>query len=299
MTGTVPIDPVEVSGWDEAHALELLDRWESAIPRRSLAEVPERQGGQAVVLGDSHADWPTTRWLAERFLLGGESVAGFFALGDFVDRTPARLPQGSLRNALFLLSLQAAHPDRVVLLRGNHETQRQIPGTMRDVLSESTELFGTPTVGDRIEDLFDRLPLAALTASGVYMAHAGFPFPSEGEWREALRAASVRTLEQVVWNDVEGSPTCGGRGILQEPIREGHLKEFLARSGSRVLLRGHDPAVAGRFFYGGRLLTIHSTRVYASAGLTLAKIPLDATVPTLTGGHLVRLPFPELPTRTS
>ncbi len=294
-----PIDPREISSWDGTEALERLDRWAERWPARALEELPSARGAEATVLGDTHGDWPTVEWLAAQFLEGPRSTARWIALGDFVDRTPPSLPQGSLRNAMYLLSLKAAYPDRVTLLRGNHETQRRIPAGMASVADEARELWGVAPVAERVQDLFDRLPLAARTESGAYLAHAGFPMARSGDWRAELAAESERVLLEVVWNDVEGSPACGQRGIEQEPIRASNLETFLARSDCRVFLRGHDPDIAGQFRFDRRLLTVHSTRVFERAGLTLARLPLDGAVARLSASSLLRLPFPPLPTRRS
>jgi hypothetical protein len=293
------LDPVEVSSLSEDGALERLDRWESSLAPSTLAEIPSHRGGSVLVLGDTHADWPTSQELVRRFLSERGPDDWLVALGDYVDRSPFSLPLGSLRNALFWLSVRAAHPDRVVLLRGNHETQRQIPGPAQEVLYEASERWGSSRVGDRIEDLFDRLPLAAVTENGAYLAHAGFPMTSLGDWRSALRKGGEALLLQVVWNDVAVSPTCGNRGIDQEPISPENLTDFFARSGTSVFVRGHDPAVAGKFLFDRRLLTLQSTRVYPRAGLTLARLPLGERLRVLEPAFLERREFPPIPSRVA
>jgi hypothetical protein len=292
-----PIDPREVTAWSEGYALEQLDRWEGRIPARSLAEIPSVPGGEALVVGDSHGDWPTVEMLIGRFLSGAGARARWIALGDYVDRTPNGLPQGSLRNALYLLSLRAARPDAVVLLRGNHETQRQIPAGMHFVRDEAEALWGSPVVAERIQDLFDRLPLAAVTESGAYLAHAGFPLGPGDDWRAELASASERVLFEVVWNDVEMSPACGHRGVDQEPIGQENLERFLSRAGCSVFLRGHDPDMAGQLLFGGRVLTVHGARVFPRAGLTVASLPLGEPARELSESSVHRLSFPPLPAR--
>jgi len=254
-------------------------------------------GGEALVVGDSHGDWPTVEMLVERFFSGPEARSRWIALGDYVDRTPKGLPQGSLRNALYLLSLRAAFPESVVLLRGNHETQRRIPAGMHFVHDEAVELWGTPAVGERVQDLFDRLPLAAVTESGAYLAHAGFPLGPGGDWKTELASSSERVLFEVVWNDVEMSPSCGHRGVDQEPIRRENLERFLSRAGCTVFVRGHDPDMAGQILFGRRLLTVHGARVFARAGLTVASVPLGEPVRELSETMLRSLSFPPLPVR--
>lgn len=292
-----PLDPVAVTGWDESAALEQLDRWSSEIPPRRLEEIDWEAGTEALVLGDSHGDWPTVRMLAERQLAlpRGRLVL----LGDYVDRTPAGLPQGSLRNALYVLSLRASAPGRVSALRGNHETQRQIPAGMHALPDEARQLWGSDAVAERVQDLLDRLPLAARTASGAYFAHAGIPLDDPRPLAATFAQESERLLLQVVWNDVDRSPACGHRGIEQTPIGAANLEEFLRRIDCGVVVRGHDPDLAGTVLFGGHLVTVHGARVFREAGLTAAHVPLGERIAGLASPQIERLDFPPLPARVA
>ncbi len=273
----LPLDPLSIPALAETDVLEALDWMVPALPGRPLMDVPDTPGARAWVLGDTHGDWPTAKALLEQRVLRRGSRDRALLLGDYVDRTPAGLPQGSLVNALFLLSLNAALPERVHLLRGNHETQRQIPGVLREAHLEAQELFGAGTpVGERLEDAFGKLPLAARLESGYYLSHAGFPRGSEGRWRERFQREDEELLFQVVWNDVEGSPVAGKRGIPLSPFTEPETEAFLKAAGARLFLRGHDPYLAGQYRFHGRVLTLHTTRVFAWAGLWVASVPLGS-----------------------
>lgn len=273
----LPLDPLAIPDLLETEALEALDRILPALPGRSLLDFPTVRGSCAWVLGDTHADWPTARAvLTERVLRRGGSDRAIF-LGDYVDRTPPELPFGSLVNALYLLSLTAAFPERVQLLRGNHETQRRIPGVLQEAHEEAKELFGARTpVGERLEDAFERLPLAARMESGYYLAHAGFPRESGGSWRERFSREDDELLFEVVWNDLEGSPVAGQRGIPISPFTEPETEDFLRAVGATLMLRGHDPYLAGQYRFHDRVLTLHTTRVFGWAGLWVAGVPLGA-----------------------
>ncbi len=273
----LPLDPLSIPALAETDVLEALDRILPALPGRALLDLPEVPGARAWVLGDTHGDWPTAKALLDERILRREGRDRAIFLGDYVDRTPAGLPQGSLVNALYLLSLNAALPGRVHLLRGNHETQRQIPGILREAHEEARELFGTETpVGERLEDAFERLPLAARLDSGFYLAHAGFPRGTGASWRERFLREDEDLLFQVVWNDPEVSPVAGKRGIPISPFTEGETEDFLRALGARLFLRGHDPYLAGQYRFHDRVLTLHTTRVFAWAGVWMASVPLGS-----------------------
>ncbi len=272
-------DPSSVTLWDAARVHEMLDRFFSQVPAEATHEVPMARGRRALVLGDTHTDWPTSRFLA-RQALGTEGLGYLFATGDYVDRAPPELPYGSVVNALFLLALRAKEPERVVLLRGNHETQRDIPILRNEVVDEATSLWGPGEgVGQRVLDAFDRLPLAACTESGAYLAHAGFPRKrgSQG-WKARIASGGIDMLEEVVWNDLEVSSYVGGRGLQIPPISQAETLAFLQEAGLEVFLRGHDPTEAGRARFQDRVLTLHTSRVYEWAGLHVAELPLDRRV---------------------
>lgn len=276
----LPLDPPSIPLLPPEEVSELLETFLSQVPGRSFCEVPSQPGRKALVFGDTHSDWPTVQALARRAL---QDPAGTWLMstGDYVDRAPPELPFGSVINALYLLSLRLAHPDRVVLLRGNHETQRQLPILRNEVVDEARSLWGEPGggIGDRILDAFDHLPLAATTESGAYLAHAGFPRErGKGGWKAALEKGGLQVLEEVVWNDLAVSSYAGGRGLEIPPISERETIEFLREADLAVFLRGHDPTEAGRARYLNRVLTLHTSRVYDWAGLHVAEFPLDGAL---------------------
>lgn len=272
-----PLDPSRIPSLAPEEVHEILDRWFASHAARAVAQVPQRPGEKAVVFADTHSDWPTVQFLARRAFDPARGAGWLIGTGDYVDRAPPELRFGSAINALFLLSLQLEHPGRVVLLRGNHETQRVIPILRREVDDEANSLWGEKSgIALRLEDAFDRLPLAATTESGAYLAHAGFPRKrSRGGWQAALERGSVEMLEDVVWNDLEGSSYAGGRGLDLDPITEPETLAFLKEAGLSVFLRGHDPSQAGQVRFQDHVLTLHTSRIYDWAGLHLAEVPLD------------------------
>lgn len=271
---------------DKVH--ELLDSLGGKLPGKNLVSVPSRSKGTALVLGDIHGDLPLLRrMLMEHFERAG-GVDLVVTLGDYVDRTPEGAPFGSLMCALYVLALAARNPGRFIALRGNHETQRHVPAQPSELDEEVEQLLGDRTLATRIWDRIEELPLAATTENGVYLAHAGFPM--DADWKGALAHPVERTYLEVVWNDVDASPICGQRGIDQVPISEETLSAFLDNSESGIVVRGHDPYVAGLPLYHDRLMTVHTTRSVVRTGIFALKLPLDGRLRSLERTQLLRVP---------
>jgi hypothetical protein len=80
----------------------------------------------------------------------------------------------------------------------------------------------------------------------------------------------------MVWADCAASHN--RRGVAPA-FKEEDLLSFLAETGLSTMIRGHDPDLTRRAVYGGRCLTIHTTRFYARyGGVLLVRLPLSGTV---------------------
>jgi hypothetical protein len=270
--------PVEILRLSPAAADELLDRLESEVPvADGLAELPGAPSREAIVFGDTHGDWRSAEAAVARFLAAPHERV-LVGLGDYIDRAPRDCGAGSAANALYLLALRAAFPDRVWLLVGNHETARRIGVRPHDTPHELDRLWGpNPDRYARFMGLLERGSLAALAPSGAYFAHAGFPDPRP--WRDvraAFLAPSDEDLGAVVWRDCADSGTDRGVGA---PFTEADLETFFASLGASVFVRGHDPDLTGRAVYGRRCLTLHTSRLYERfGGVLAARVPLDRSI---------------------
>ena len=289
--------PADLLKLSPEEADRLLDRLEATVPvRPGLVDLPARLGTEAIVFGDTHGDWRSTEPIVDVFLeRPGENC--LVGLGDYVDRAPDDCGEGSVANALFLLGLAAEFPDRVFLLQGNHEAVRRIAALPHDLPEEVDQLWGPDQERyDRLMALLERGPLAALTESGAYLAHAGFPRAGATEWRARFDSPTDETLLDVLWTDC--APSRIDRGI-STPFDALALTRFLTASGAYVFLRGHDPDVTGRPLFGGRCLTLHTTRFYQRfGGVVYARVPLRRPVRSTDDLAVVHVPsegrsFPE------
>jgi len=144
-----------------------------------------RARGPSKVFGDIHGQladllalfrehgFPSNR-------LGGDvELCTYIFDGDFVDRGPQQVEV-----VLLLLSLKVAFPDRVVLLRGNHEFREMnynmgvVGFNVACVQHVLLAALGA-CVFDCVHDVFDWLPFAALVEDSVLVVHGGI---GDGNW---------------------------------------------------------------------------------------------------------------------
>ncbi len=283
--GALRISPGQVLAWSSEEADAFLDRLEERVPQRPrFMELDGRAGSRAIVFGDSHGDWRSTQGPVDLFRKDPSNTF-LVGLGDYVDRAPSDCGAGSVANAIWLLSLVADHPDRVILIVGNHELARRIPALPHQLPEEVDELCGPEQERyERLLGLLERGPLAVRTGNGAYLAHAGFPRGDTDDWRARFDHPNDETLIDVTWSDLAGSGYVRGLG---EPITEPEVLRFLARVQCRVFLRGHDPPLTGRSMFHGTVLTLHTTRLYERyGGVVFGTFPLDTPLNSAKGIEL-------------
>ncbi|KAF2018929.1 serine/threonine protein phosphatase-like protein [Aaosphaeria arxii CBS 175.79] len=108
---------------------------------------------------------------------GGDGQQNFIFLGDFVDRG-----YFSLETFTLLMCLKAKYPDRVTLVRGNHES-RQIT-QVYGFYEECQTKYGNASVWKACCQVFDFLALAAIVDGRVLCVHGGL-------------SPEIRTLDQI------------------------------------------------------------------------------------------------------
>lgn len=282
------LSPLELLRLSPAEADRLLGDLERSVPVRApLVEIPEEVAAEAIVFGDSHGDWRSTEETVRRFEGSGSVLVG---LGDYIDRAPEDCGEGSIANALLLLQLAAAYPERVYLIQGNHEMTRRIPVLPHTLPREVDALWGPDRRRyDRLLGLLERGPIAAYTRSGAYLAHAGFPRSELGPvWTEAYRNPDLDRLAEVGWAECAASEVRRGAA---PPWDARDLERFLQASGLAVVLRGHDPDLTGRPLYHDRVLTLHTCRVYERyGGVLVAHLPLRGAVRSVADLRVEHLP---------
>lgn len=116
------------------------------------------------VCGDVHGQFYD---VLELFRTGGDiDHTCYIFIGDFVDRG-----YHSVETFEYLLCLKVKYPDRITLLRGNHES-RQIT-TVYGFYDEINRKYGNPNPWKYCTEVFDYLPIGAVIDGKVFCVHGG------------------------------------------------------------------------------------------------------------------------------
>jgi len=241
----------------------------------------------AYIFGDIHGN------LEDLWRLGMSLTAGNFVfLGDYVDRGLS-----CLECIAYLLAMKLLLPQKVFLLRGNHET-RDVNGWEehygeRSFMYQCRTRFGDDLgyrIWEQSNQVFDRMPLAAVVDQDIFCVHGGIPRPiGAGETRiqDILQVPKVAGInppyeheddayQQVASDCIWSDPASEDQELTSvdpetgfgESLRGGGaicfgnkaVSDFLGQQGYSYIMRAHEAHAEGvAVSKGARVFTVFST----------------------------------------
>ncbi|KAI7363490.1 putative serine/threonine-protein phosphatase [Hortaea werneckii] len=223
------------------------------------------------VVGDIHGQFFD---MIEIFKIGGYCPdTNYLFLGDYVDRGLFSIETISL-----LVCLKLRYPQRVHLIRGNHESR----GVTQSYgfYTECSRKYGNPAVWHYFTDMFDYLSLSCVIDDKIFCVHGGL---SPGihsidqikiidRFREIPHEGPMADL---VWSDPDGerdefslSPRGAGYTFGAQVV-----KKFLEVNSMTHILRAHQLCNEGYMvMFDDRLSTVWSAPNYCYRCGNLASV---------------------------
>ena len=213
------------------------------------------------ICGDIHGQFDD---LTELFVKGGKCPeTNYLFMGDFVDRG-----FNSVETFLLLLALKVRYPDRITLIRGNHET-RQIT-QVYGFYDECMRKYGSINVWRYCTEIFDYLPISAIIDEKIFCIHGGLSptIDTIDEIRNIDRKQEVPhdgAMCDLLWSD----PDQDQKGFGISPRGAGYLfgedvvNTFEEINKIDLIARAHQLVMEGyKMMFDGKLVTIWSAPNY-------------------------------------
>ena len=187
----------------------------------------------------------------------------FLFLGDYVDRG-----KQSLECLLLLLCLKIQYPDKIFLLRGNHECEalNKIYGFYDECKRRlSIKCF------KKITNLFNMMPISALINENILCMHGGLSKDLQNieQINKILRPTDIPNeglLCDLLWSDPNESLTEDfgpNERNISVTFSKDYVKNFVEKNNLDLLCRAHQVVEEGfEFFADMKLVTIFTAPNY-------------------------------------
>jgi protein phosphatase len=176
-------------------------------------------------------------------------------------------------------------------MRGNHEAPSEFPFSSHDLPYVMKGRFGPDAKAayGKVLSFFRMLTLTVVVKDSLLLVHGGLPTdPGVAENYRGLVATAQenhvrnRVMEELLWNDprpIEGGPGWeeSRRGIGRH-FGMAVTERWLAATGARIVVRGHEPCRGYKIDHGGKVMTIFTSKEaypgYAAACILVGRAQL-------------------------
>lgn len=205
---------------------------------KNVVEVPNK----TYIFGDTHGQFYDLIFMLSKIDLSMNRVV---FTGDYVDRGVF-----STENFLFLLVLKLNYPDKVILLRGNHESRemtRYFTYLMECEYKYNTDIY------DLCIEVFDSLPLVAVIDNKVFCTHGGIgpdvkTIENINKIDRFQEIMNDEVMTQLMWSDPHNFFDINDKGMFLDNYKRGTayfygykaVVDFLKKNNLTTIVRGHE-----------------------------------------------------------
>lgn len=220
----------------------------------NVIEIPHQN---IIFVGDLHGEFNSIASVQK--LITKYPTHNFLFLGDYADRGPSQIETFNL-----VMALTLKYPDRIQMLRGNHESDEV--AQRYGFYSEVTRKFSFEVYSKYLE-VFQVLPMAAFSPDNIFACHGGIPegVSSIEEIQKCDRHDlnfPDNTLFQIVWNDPKEADfgfAANSRGYKVKSFGHTAFQEFSNNVGFKLMFRAHEVFPDGyKTFFGDKLYSVFS-----------------------------------------
>ncbi|KAH9385858.1 uncharacterized protein NEMAJ01_0754 [Nematocida major] len=186
----------------------------------------------------------------------------YLFLGDFVDRGA-----NSMETIVLLLYMKGKYPEKVWILRGNHESMKT--SSNYGFMDECVRMHRSKLLWYKICQVFEFMPICGIIDRKIFAVHAGIsPELRLEELNEIVRVGDVPNkgvLADLLWSDpkeeTDGfSPSSRGVGYY---FGESEVNKFLESARLEKIIRSHQLVEDGwKEEFDGKVITIWSAPNY-------------------------------------
>lgn len=205
--------------------------------------------GPVNIIGDIHGNIDAVEYCYNTFFESLSKGYSILFLGDYVDRGFY-----NIKSIAFILKLKSLFPEKVFLLRGNHEFI-DVNGQLGNTLYQECMSTYGGEVGRKLffefNKTFNYLSLAAVIDNKIFCVHGGIgPGATLGEISllpkptHLISSTENKLIEGLVWNDpnqdIEDFEPNIKRGGSSQYFGTHALSRFFKISNISTMIRGHQ-----------------------------------------------------------